>query len=230
MDEDQQLQSKVQANWREIPLASLKTFGNRCVGSLTVAELKDLRANWMACVVESKRTLSAGEAALYEALREALSSYGLECPRLPVRRKEEPSASHGVNLKLPMPLTPVDASETLRTFSPLPPAPLGIRPARREPTASEAPFAQTSAVVEQSGEQPLQDDGTSQEPETSSPQAQSLELIRAPDSDEVLDRLDEANAALDRANTLEGVKDIADVAAAAHLYAKRGEAWKGGRE
>jgi hypothetical protein len=93
MDEDQQLQSKVQANWRDFPLTILKTFGTRNVASLTVAELKDLRANWMACVVQSKRTLSAGEAALYVALREALSSNGLDCPPLPVQQKPEPTSS-----------------------------------------------------------------------------------------------------------------------------------------
>jgi hypothetical protein len=45
--------------------------------------------------------------------------------------------------------------------------------------------------------------------------------MRMQDPDQVLERLDEANAALDAANTLEEVKQIADVAATAHLYAKR---------
>jgi hypothetical protein len=51
--------------------------------------------------------------------------------------------------------------------------------------------------------------------------AQSLELARVQDGDEILARLDEANVALDKANTLEEIKEIADMAAAAHLYARR---------
>jgi hypothetical protein len=210
------------------------SFRNRRVGSLNVEELKHLGANWMAKVRATPGILLTGhDLTLYRALEEAFIYHGLESPPSISKRQEdapalkrEPSASPQQGLKLPMSMTPVGASETLRTSSPLPQAPLGIRPARREPTASEAPFAETSTVVEQSGGQSLQDEGTSQEPEISSPQAQSLELIRAPDSDGVLDRLDEANAALDRANTLEEVKDIADVAAAEHLYAKRAKRGK----
>jgi hypothetical protein len=66
-----------------------------------------------------------------------------------------------------------------------------------------------------------------QEPEAFSPERQSLELTRVPTSeDKVLQHLDQANVALDKANSLEEVKEIADIAAAAHVFAKRAKRGK----
>jgi hypothetical protein len=51
--------------------------------------------------------------------------------------------------------------------------------------------------------------------------AQSSALIQPQDSDEVLMRLEQANTALQQANSLEAVKTIVDIAAVAHVYAKK---------
>jgi len=96
------------------------------------------------------------------------------------------------------------------------PVPIGRR--ETAPSAPESPGTngvEQIAVDLRQKDEPLEGE-TSLEQKTP-----SLELMRMQDPDQVLERLDEANAALDAANTLEEVKQIADVAAAAHLYAKR---------
>jgi len=77
-------------------------------------------------------------------------------------------------------------------------------------------------------QQPLEHDSSKREEGISDApvETQSLKVIRGPDSDQALERLDEANAALDAANSLEQIKEIADIAAAAHLYARRAKRGK----
>jgi hypothetical protein len=179
-------------NWRTFPLTGLKPYGNRTVGSLTIAELKDLRANWMACMAESRsrRTLSAGELALFQALTEALTAQGLEAPPSISERKEDPPALKEApnasppqqGLKLPMPTAPLQPKTAEIAVPQLPPAPIGRRPvsqpAAREPASAEehAPESsddrrdetrETTTVVEQSGQELRQAD--------SQPQASSSE-------------------------------------------------------
>jgi hypothetical protein len=141
-------------DWHEFPLTNLKSYGNRNVGSLTIAELKHLRANWMACVTESRRTLSAGELALFQALMEALISHGLEASPSISERKEDPptlkpSASPPPQgLKLPMPTAPLQPKTVEIAVSQLLPAPIGRRPvsepAAREPSPADEQASESS--------------------------------------------------------------------------------------
>jgi hypothetical protein len=111
---------ETQTNWREIPLTRLKIFGNRTVGSLTIAELAELRDNQMACVTESKQRLSADEQALFRALREALIFHGLDAPPA---LEEEPSASP--KQRGFVPISPLQSKSAEISIPPLSPAPLG---------------------------------------------------------------------------------------------------------
>jgi hypothetical protein len=100
--------------------------------------------------------------------------------------------------------------------------PINPAPIRQRETVPSAPESPGTNAVEQITER--QNDEPPEETST----AQSLKLTRTQDcdGDEVLANLEQANSALDKANTLEAVKQIADVAAAAEIYAKRAQLGK----
>jgi hypothetical protein len=145
-------------NWRRIRMTRPTSFRNRLVGSLSVEELKHLRANWMARIRDSPLILLTGDdLALYRALEEALIYHGLESPSLPVQRKESPQEQSEPSLKTP--ILPIAAKEHF-----------GSSGDRRDETCER------SAAVEQSGEELRQMDPR---PEAPSPK-ESDRYQRAP--------------------------------------------------
>jgi hypothetical protein len=159
----------------------------------------------------------------YAALRQARELAGI----LPVT--ETPHPTHlpepGAAPSFKLPAAPLPSSRDrsqVREIGMMPaPAPISSRPApqQSEFVSDDAGAAEGSLVEHDSSQREEEMSGGPVE-------AQSVELIRVLDSDEVLGRLDEANAALDAANSLEAVKEIADNAAAAHLYARRAKRGK----
>jgi hypothetical protein len=176
MDSQDQQQSLAE-DWREFSLSRLKTFGHRNVGSLTVAELKDLDANWMACIREFPRIHSIEEHRLYLALEQALIFHGLQkSPKIAGRREEarqetseqkDLSPAPRQQPKFVIPFPPLQPKTAEIVVPQLPPAPIGRRPvsqpAAREPASAEehAPESsddrrdetrEISVVVEKSGD------------------------------------------------------------------------------
>jgi hypothetical protein len=106
----------------------------------------------------------------------------------------------------------------------LPVAPIASRKAPVEAKLTESPDDQPPEVLANTdgangGVEQINKEGEHRQ--QASPQAQDKALARMQDGDEVLQHLDAANVALDKANTLEQVKELCDIATVAHIYAQR---------
>src|SRR5260370_20399471 len=139
-------------DWRNFRITRIAPYRNRLVGSLSIDELKNLNANWMAWARDFPGLLTSDDLALYRALEQAFIHHCLEATPLISKRKEdtpvvkqESSASPQQSLKLPIPPAPL--SPRSRAISEIssqpPPAPIarsiGVKHAISEPIATLPP-------------------------------------------------------------------------------------------
>jgi hypothetical protein len=216
-------------DWRNYVIKRIKVFKDRRVESLTPGELEAVTP-WMLKVKDAWPTVDDGIKWHYLALRFARDAAGI--PRVSSSAPEmsqqtylaESADAPEQNFVIPVaPILSRPESSRTREIELVPPP----APPMSKPTGVEqSEFA--SNDVRFAEQQPLEHDSSKREEEISDApvETQSLEVIRGLDSDQVLERLDEANAALEAANSLEAVKEIADIAAAAHLYARRAKRGK----
>jgi hypothetical protein len=179
-------------DWRNFPLKRLKIFSDRCLGNLNAQEFAGLcNAPLLSRIRDNWDQADDGIRALYNAVMQRI-----EHERLEAAQQE----------------TVVEQKAAPRQVQPE-----ELMPRRIQDSLASEPMR---APVERHQEPVARPDKQLQE--TSPEQkAQSSALMRISDSDEVLQRLDEANAALDAANTLEQVKELVDIASVAHIYARR---------
>jgi hypothetical protein len=128
-------------------------------------------------------------------------------------------------------LAPAPLQPTVEEAASLPIAPAPIQRAPAQTAPAESPRGETPEVLANTNGtnrvvEQIPEDEPASEPSANPAATQSSALIRMPDSDEVLQRLELANNALDQAISLEAVKELADVGVAVHAYtirAKRGK-------
>jgi hypothetical protein len=217
---------KADLDWYNFPLDRLTHFrgSGRIVGSLAPGELVGLQA-WLSKIDNHWASADDELRALYRAIHAKIAYDKAEheaktAPEFQIASAEQQnSESHqSVGIQIaPAPLTDKGRSQ-IREAELVPPT---APPMSKRTAVEQSEFV--SDDVPAAEQQPVEHDSSEPEEELSGApvEGQSLELMRGLNSDEVLKRLDEANAALDAASCLEEVKQIADIAVAAHVYAKR---------
>jgi hypothetical protein len=219
---------EIRGDWRNFSLSRLKFLRDRTLGSLSETEFQGLITSPLLGRIRTHWNEADDEIrALYHAIMQRIEYERLEAAKQEtvVEQKVAPRQVQPEEL-IPRRIQDSSASEPMR-------APVGrhqepvARPiiptpsqGSRSPESSDNLPSQTPFVLPRANGELREEDEQAQE--TSPEQrAQSSALIQVPGSDEVLERLDAANAALDAANTLEQVKELADIGVVAHIYAQR---------